>query len=101
MFLTRQCLCIVDTLSRSRLGDSAPEHGEPRRAARRLLLELSLEGLVDVIQSEGADGATHQPRGRCGEHCVEMSVFSRHLVHTLCKQASNVLSQIKHICSGI
>lgn len=74
---------VVDALAGPGFGDPVRQDGEPRRAGRRLLLELPGEGPVDVLQGERADRRAHEPGRRGREHSVEQLVLARHLVDRL------------------
>ena len=58
-------------------------HRQPHGRRRRLFLELSVEGVLHVVQSERTDGRTSQAVGVGREDGVEGGVVERRLVNVL------------------
>lgn len=79
-----QCLRVVDALARSGLRHLGGQYRQPRGRGAGLFLETAGERVIDVLQSERANGRTHQARGGRGENAVEERVVARHFVDALC-----------------
>lgn len=89
-----QSLRVVDALAGSGFRHLGGQYGQPRGRGAGLFLETAGERVIDVLQSERANGRTHQARGGRGENAVEERVVARHFVDALCARKSKTFDGV-------